>query len=246
METKQSNVEQEQPEKDSQVDDQDQALESEENEEETDDTEQPEKDSEEDDSDSEDSEGSEETVTIDGQEYTMDELKAGLMRQSDYTKSKQGLAEQTRELARLIEEMKGSKPTKGKDVPPEVQKAIDVLKEHGAVFNDDIDKRFQVLQAQQDDARQFADVLSKNPELKGHAEFIKAYGMQNPKLSWADIFAKYSKTVGIVNKKKLEKAKLKEEPKGSKNLKSKDKKDELTEIERKHNESLPRGFRPKS
>lgn len=134
------------------------------------------------------------TIEVNGEHIPLDELKKGYMRQADYTRKTQEIAEAKRTLARRPEHSTG-----GKEEPSEeVKKAISLLKQHGVVTKDDL----EALQAQQQDANEFNDFISSNPDLVNYASAIKAIGATDNR-SWQDIAISY----GFTSKDKLAKAK---------------------------------------
>lgn len=125
----------------------------------------------------------EETVDLDGESISLSEMKAGYMRQKDYTHKTQALAEEKRKLA---------KPETQLD--PEVEKAAQVLKSAGFVTQDDLNRE----RLRQADELHLQKLLESNPDLKAHEKKLRAIGLTTNQ-AWEDIIQEY----GFKEKKAL-------------------------------------------
>lgn len=142
-----------------------------------------------------------ETVEVNGEKVTLDELKAGYMRQSDYTKKTQELSQERKQIEgdkRAFSRTSTAKEEE-REVDPDVQKAIELLKDHGVVTKEDLKQ----LQAQQEDERKLQRLLEANPDLKGKEDAIKAIGKTDNR-AWEDIIHNY----GFKESNKIVKAKM--------------------------------------
>jgi hypothetical protein len=136
------------------------------------------------------------TVEIDGEKYTLDEVKEwkkGNMREADYRKKTQELAEAKREIARAKEN-----PSVNEVVDPEVKAALETLKAAGVATKEDL----LLMKAQEEDAKHFKRLIKKHPELKQHEKALKAIGLTDNR-AWEDIVKDY----GFLSGDKLAKAK---------------------------------------
>jgi hypothetical protein len=121
----------------------------------------------------------------DGTEVTIDELKSGYMKDSDYR-------QKTEALAREREQASESK------INPDVLEAVEVLKGAGVATKDDLAQ----MQASQADEKRLQELLDQTPELKAKEKAIRAVG-QTDNAAWEDIVTKY----GFTTKDKLAEAK---------------------------------------
>lgn len=129
---------------------------------------------------------------IDGEKLTakqIKEYKLGYMRDEDYRKKTQELAEAKRQLA--------AQP-KQEDVDPEVKAALDTLKQAGVVTKEDL----ALMKAQEEDAKQFRKLLKRHPELEAHKKALEQIGKTDNR-AWEDLAVDY----GFLTKDKLSKAK---------------------------------------
>lgn len=108
----------------------------------------------------------EEFIEVNGEKITLDELKKGYLRQSDYTKKMQA--------------MKSEKPESNED-PEDVQKAIKLLKENGMLTREDyenekkLDKLFSSI-PELSEKRKIIEDLSKSQN-KSAEDVIVEYGL---------------------------------------------------------------------
>jgi hypothetical protein len=123
------------------------------------------------------------------------------MRQQDYTKKTQELAEEKRTLSRAEQK------AQVEELDPEVRKAVDVLKQAGVVTKDDL----ALMKAQEEDMKQFKKLLKAHPELKAHEKAMAQIGRVDNR-AWNDIAIEY----GFLQSDKLSKAKTSREVVGSK------------------------------
>jgi len=136
------------------------------------------------------------TVHIDGEDVPLDKVKdwkLGYMREDDYRRKTQELAEERRQLSRASEA-----PAQAEEKDPDLEKAIATLKQAGMVTKDDL----ALIKAQEDDQKQFRRLLKANPELKVHEKKLLAIGKVDNR-AWEDIVDDY----GFIPKDKLQKAK---------------------------------------
>lgn len=153
-------------------------------------------------------EGREEpTVEIDGEKVPLSQIKAwkeGHMRQEDYTRKTQELAEAKRQLART----KDGADTKADDMTPEVKAAVETLKKAGFATKEDL----QMLKLQEEDEKNFRKLVKSYPELKSHEKALKQIGLTDNR-AWEDIARDY----GFLSADKVAKAKASNPVKGVKN-----------------------------
>lgn len=143
-----------------------------------------------------DNSGKTETVyEIDGEKLTPEqikEFKAGYLRQQDYTKKTQELAEERKKLSRNETESKAD------EIDPDVKAALDILKKAGVVTKEDL----ALSKAQEEDQKRFNALLTKFPELKAHERAIAQIGKVDNR-DWEEI----AKDYGFLKDDKLAKAK---------------------------------------
>jgi hypothetical protein len=147
--------------------------------------------------DTDQEEGQEPTVEIDGEQVPLSQVKAwkeGHMRQEDYTRKTQELAEAKRQLARS----KDGAETKAEDMTPEVKAAVETLKKAGFATKEDL----QMLKVQEEDAKNFRRLIKSYPELKTHEKALKQIGLTDNR-AWEDI----AKDYGFLSADKVAKAK---------------------------------------
>jgi len=137
-------------------------------------------------------------IEINGEMVDLDELKAGYLRQSDYTKKTQELADEKRLLARA----KDYTPSKQVEESDDIKKAKEQLKALGVVTKDELDAFQKKVEAQSEDKQRLEALIAANPHLKDKRSAIETIG-QVDKAAWEDIIVKY----GFEQKDKLSKAK---------------------------------------
>jgi hypothetical protein len=150
------------------------------------------------------------TIEIDGEKVPISTVKAwkeGNMRQEDYTRKTQELAEAKRELARVNPTT--AEYAKPDDLSDEAKAAIDVLKKAGFATKEDL----QMLKVQEEDAKNFRKLIKNHPELKLHEKAIKQIGLTDNR-AWEDIVREY----GFLSDDKIAKAKAQNPVKGAKSL----------------------------
>jgi len=159
---------------------------------------------------SSDEEASEDTpleVDLGGKKVSIEQInewEKGYMRNQDYTKKTQELAEAKRQIARTL----GEEPAKKEqELDPTVQAALETLKQAGVATKDDL----LAMKAQEEDEKELRGLLRKNPELKAHEKAIRAIGYSDNR-AWVDIVKDYGFTTGD----KLAKAKASKPLVGSK------------------------------
>lgn len=118
----------------------------------------------------------------------LDEIKKGYLRQSDYTRKTQMLAEERKRLDEL----------KQKQEPDEVVQAREFLKQENVVTKDDLENFYK----QQQYEIWFNDLLKVSPELKKHEEAIRAL-QRSTGWAYEDVIVKY----GFSSSDKVAKAK---------------------------------------
>lgn len=122
----------------------------------------------------------EELIEINGQKLSKKEIAEGLMRQEDYTRKTQELAEKQRLLSRSPS---GDQVVKSEELPPEAQKFIETLKDKGGFMTK---AEYEQKLALEQDTNQFNKLIEDNPHLKPFKEAVYRVGMQDPR-SWNDI-----------------------------------------------------------
>lgn len=136
---------------------------------------------------------------VDGEKLTAEQIKEyklGYMREQDYRKKTQELAEEKRKLGRTSEINPDRQ--KSEDLDPDVKNALDTLKKAGVVTKEDL----ALMKAQEEDQKQFKKLFKRYPDLKTHEKAIQQIGKVDNR-AWEDIAVDY----GFLNKDKLEKAK---------------------------------------
>lgn len=145
-------------------------------------------------------------IELDGEKLTpqqIKEYKAGYMRQQDYTKKTQELAQAKREIARSG----GEEKPKGEELDPEVKAALEALKKAGVATKDDL----LLMKAQEADQKEFRRMLKTYPDLLPHKKALKQIGLSDNR-AWVDI----AKDYGFLDEAKLAKAKASQPVKGVK------------------------------
>ena len=142
---------------------------------------------------------SEPSFEIDGEKVslsTLKEWKANGLRQSDYTRKTQELAQQRKEL-------------ESKQIPvqadDDLERAKAILKQSGFVTREDLDLERQKLfneQSEKEKARQLEQELSKNQSFSTHKPAIEAMMKVYPEKSLDEILI----FGGFIDKSKLDKA----------------------------------------
>lgn len=125
---------------------------------------------------------------IDGQELTLDELKNGYLRQSDYTKKTQELAEKRKEL----EWMKTS------DMTDDEKQMLEWIKKQWFVSKDELERTT----FQQSQELELREIIANAPSLKSQEHAIRKL-QEAEWWSYEEIIHKY----GFMEKDKLQKAK---------------------------------------
>lgn len=127
-----------------------------------------------------------ETVEVNGEQVSLDELKNGYMRNSDYTRKTQDLAKTKKELEGEKNNYVRNATDVSTEVPAEVAEATEVLKKAGFVTKEDLDKSNQKLA----DDRKLQALIDANPDLASKEEAIRAIG-KTDNGAWEDIIANY-------------------------------------------------------
>src|SRR3990167_8734664 len=115
------------------------------------------------------------TVEIDGQQVSLEEVRAGYLRQADYTKKTQELAEERKKLKPDPEVSEEKSP---QDLSKEVDNLVDLLSPR-------LNERF--VSRQETDLEKF---LSQNPDLEGKRKLLEDLGKASSKSYW-DIASEY-------------------------------------------------------
>lgn len=121
----------------------------------------------------------EQLIEVNGEKVPLSELQAGYMRQQDYTRKTQELAEKQRQLAR----MPNGDPAPSQELDPQAKAFIEALREKGQFMTK---KDYQDYLAAQEDDRKLAKILDENPHLKPFEKSIRAAGEKDPR-AWEDI-----------------------------------------------------------
>ena len=133
-------------------------------------------------------------IEIEGQKVTIDELKAGYMRNSDYTKKTQEVAQARRELAR--QPVQAS--PQGNDETTETLKA---LKELGVVTKEDLELERKRMYAEAEDKSKLDSLIQNNPDLASKRKALETIGRSDSR-AWEDIVVDY----GFTTKDKVSQA----------------------------------------
>jgi hypothetical protein len=116
-------------------------------------------------------------IELDGAKVSIEELTKGYLRQSDYTRKTQELAEQRKALEQ----------TKSESEPDEVKNAKEFLKSEGYVTKEDLER----IKAEQADEMKLQRIFDQNPDLKAHEQAIRAIG-KTDNSAYEDIIVKYN------------------------------------------------------
>ena len=116
-------------------------------------------------------------VEFDGGKVTLKELQDGYLRQSDYTRKTQELAEQRKTLETVEEEAPSD----------DVLNAREFLKSEGVITK----KELQEFKATQENESKLKTILDRNPDLKQHESAIRAI-WQTDNSAYEDIVVKYN------------------------------------------------------
>lgn len=121
----------------------------------------------------------EELIEINGQKLSKKEIAEGLMRQEDYTRKTQELAEKQRQLARTP----SGEQAKPEELPPEAQKFIETLKDKGQFMTK---KDYMDFLAAEQDSKNLQKIIEQNPHLKPFEKNLIQIGRSDPR-AWEDI-----------------------------------------------------------
>lgn len=151
---------------------------------------------------------------VNGEELTVEELKQGYMRQSDYTRKTQALKEQERLIARQGSQSESSDTT----VDPDDEAVVNELKKRGFVTKEELQKLELTQKALMEDEKALNKLMQANPHLRQYESAIRKLGKVEPTKAYEDIVVEH----GFTSKDKLSKARAaltpgssnpKEEPK---------------------------------
>lgn len=112
---------------------------------------------------------------VNGEQVSQDELIKGYMRQSDYTRKTQALAQ----------ERKSVESAPQKEINPEVADTVEALKTLGFTTKADIEAE----RTYQEDQRNLQRILNSNPDIRKFEGAIRKLG-ENSSEAWEDIIAK--------------------------------------------------------
>lgn len=145
-----------------------------------------------------------ETVEIDGEQVPIDELKAGYLRQSDYTRKTKELAAQREEVENARNQfVRNETPPQDDDLDPDVMAAAETLKKAGFVTKQEL----EILEKKQTDERRLEQILDANPDLRSKEALIRAVGKTDNR-AWEDIIT--DSQYGLKESGKLLKAKARD------------------------------------
>lgn len=136
----------------------------------------------------------EEFVTLGDEKIPLSQVaewKKGYMRQEDYTKKTQEIAEAKRALGRTGETPPSPQVRSENQLDPDVEVAVKTLKEVGGfATKQDIEAVAAKIKAENDDERSLQKIFASNPELKRHEKAIRAIG-KSDKRAYEDIIVDY-------------------------------------------------------
>jgi hypothetical protein len=127
-----------------------------------------------------------ETVEVNGEQVSLDELKNGYMRTADYTRKTQELSKTKKELEGEKNKYVRNASPEQVEIPEDVAQAAEVLKQAGFVTKDEL----AIEQQRQADERKLQALIDANPDLASKEEAIRAIG-KTDNGAWEDIIAKY-------------------------------------------------------
>jgi hypothetical protein len=126
---------------------------------------------------------------VNGQQVSLEELRSGYMRHSDYTKKTQELAEEKRRLAERPQDQ---------ETDLEMLKAVEILKSHGVVTRDELAEQMQA----KDQQKQLEDFISLNPSFANHKKTLEILRKTDNR-DFADIAVDYN----LIPREQIEEAK---------------------------------------
>lgn len=135
------------------------------------------------------------SVEIDGEKLSLDELKAGYLRNKDYTQKTQALADMRKGL--------DEKPKK--ELSPEEKQVMEFLNKYGIVTEEKLTQKMSLEQAKALDMQNFNSWKSSSSATAEKAEAVYNLGKSFPKLSYAEIDKKF---FGATATKKVVKRKV--------------------------------------
>lgn len=140
-------------------------------------------------------------VEIDGERMTASEVKAGVMRQKDYTQKTQTLADERKAFADEKAAFEASQqPAPQADPNKQFNEGVDAIKEAGDIAtNKGVDEKFSAFEAAQEDERNFQKLMKSDERYKGREDILRDLGKANPSMAWEDIAEKYKSTLTGVN-----------------------------------------------
>lgn len=136
----------------------------------------------------------EQVFEINGEKVTLQELQAGYMRQSDYTRKTQELAKERETLQ--------SKSDAGESLTDDERSTLEWLQNHKFLTEQQLEEKLNRIQEQARMEASFEGLVQANPSLKKHEKAIRAI-KQTDDRSFEEIALDY----WFISSEKLEKAK---------------------------------------
>jgi len=142
-----------------------------------------------DDEEQPDEDSSEEFIEIDGEEVSLEELKKGYLRQSDYTRKTQEVADQRKQL----EDFKNlyNDTQQKKEMSPEEKQVFDFIEKYGLVTKDSLEKKMSITQAKALDQQEFNSWKAGSGADSKIASAVYELGKAFPKKGYAEIYSEY-------------------------------------------------------
>jgi len=126
------------------------------------------------------------TIEVNGEQVPIDELKAGYMRNSDYTRKTQELSKQRKELESEKTRYVRNTTDSQIEISDEVAQAAEVLRGAGFLTKEDL----EIERQRQADERKLQELIDANPDLASKEEAIRAIGKTDNR-AWEDIVSAY-------------------------------------------------------
>lgn len=150
-------------------------------------------------------ESSEDTIEIDGQYYTIDEVKKGFMRQKDYTQKTQSLSEQRREMDEMKHKLNNIESKR--ELTAEEQQVQDFIQKYGIVTNDKLDHQARLQQAKMEDEREFQEWRASINASDKVAGIVRTLGTKYTQMSYSQIYNEFVKDISaprkVIKRKKI-------------------------------------------
>lgn len=150
------------------------------------------------DEDQPEEESSEEMIEVDGEEFTLEEIKKGFMRNKDYTRKTQDVSQQKREIEDMKRKLEGLETKR--ELTPEERQIQDFIHKYGLVTADQLEHRSKKQQAQQADEREFQSWKSEVSADDKIAEIVLTLGRKYTNMSYPEIYNEFVRGISAPKK----------------------------------------------